>query len=140
MILGLDGRVDKAAVLALFKRTAESRATGGISPTEDDWNLVSVAEEAGINLFQFSRDADFLNQIWVVFLSVMKGIVQLHEQKYPTLDSFLEVYPHFAEQSEEEQEHLWHSANWMAQLFTMIPAEKNKGLVMQVIPRLVEGE
>ena len=139
--MGLDGRIDKPAVLALFKQTAEARANeGGISPTDNNWNLVSVAEEAGLNLFQFSRDADFLNQIWVVFLSVMKDIVQLHEQKYPTLAAFLEEYPQFTEEEQEEQQHLWASANWMALLFTMIPAEKNKGLVMQVIPRLVEGE
>ena len=133
--------VDKAALLALFKQTAEARANeGGISPTDNNWNLVSVAEEAGLNLFQFSRDADFLNQIWVVFLSAMKDIVQLHEQKYPTLAAFLEEYPQFASQKQLEQQHLWASANWMALLFTMIPAAKNKGLVLSVIPQLVEGE
>ena len=136
MMLMPEDRIDKAAVLELFRVAAEQRAVKGISPTEHDWNLVSVAEEAGINLFHFSRDADFLNQIWVVFLTIMRDRMQAGDAalrlKYADLAAFHEVYPQFAALAEQEQRNLFESANWMAVLFTMIPAAKNKGLVLQV--------
>lgn len=62
------------------------------------------------------------------------------DYKYPTLDSFLEHYDgKFAGETEQEVNNLWQTANWMNVLFGLIPARKNKGLVMQVVPKLIEG-
>jgi len=131
---------EKTELLRRFRAAAAARAADhGISPALNDWNLVSIAEEAGINLFQFSRDAELLYSIWVSFLTVMREIYPQDMHKYPTLAEFLSAYPDFERLPAAEQSNLWHTANWMAILFTMIPAAKNKGLVLQVIPQLVEG-
>jgi len=129
-------------LLRVFREAATTRAQErGISPTEHNWNLVSVAEDAGLNLFNFSRDAELMNSIWVCFLSVMKDFYAPGDMKYPTMEDFLSpgAYPDFVHCSPEEQNNLWMTANWMSILFTMVPAAKNKGLVLQVVPHLVEG-
>ena len=128
---------DRAATLALFRAGALARASQrGI---EHDWNLVSVAEEAEVNLFQYSRDAEMLSSIWVTFLSITRDHFPPDALKYTTLVDFLSVYPDFAHLPADEQRNLWQTANWMSVLFTMIPAAKNKGLVLAVIPQLIEG-
>jgi len=132
--------IDRAEVLQTFRAAAQMRAMDrGISPVEHDWNLMSVADDAGINLFQYSRDGELINNIWVCFLSVMREYLPSGSLKYLTMDAFLAAYPLFSQYTLEEQKNLWQEANWMAVLFTMIPAEKNKGLVLQVIPHLIEG-
>lgn len=132
--------LDRTEIINSFMAAAATRAAEkGISPVENDWNLVSVAEEAGVNLFQFTRDTEFLNGIWVAFLSIMREHFKETDYKYTSIAGFLEHYPEFGQYNIEEQNNLMHSANWMAILFTMIPAAKNKGLVLQVIPLLVEG-
>ena len=60
--------------------------------------------------------------------------------KYPSIESFLEAYPGwFQNDSDYEKRYLWLAANWMNILFRMITARKNKGLVLQVVPKLIEG-
>ena len=130
----------RAESLRTFRITAANHARErGINAVTSDWNLVSVAEEAGVNLFQHTRDADFLASIWIAFLTVMKEHFPADRHKFPNVDAFLEAYPEFLHTPAEEQTNLFNTANWMAVLFTMIPAAKNKGLVLQVIPQVVEG-
>jgi hypothetical protein len=53
---------------------------------------------------------------------------------------FLSTYgEHFSMHSKEEQTKLFYTANWMTTFFNWVPAKKNKGLILQVIPRFVEG-
>jgi hypothetical protein len=60
--------------------------------------------------------------------------------KYADVDSFLRAYSgKFDNLDHEEQLRLFNTANWMDVVLRMIPARKNKGLVIQVIPKLVEG-
>ena len=60
--------------------------------------------------------------------------------KYKTVEAFLLAYQHHFEQVDDtEKEKLFYIANWMAILFTMVESRGNKGLAMNVIPRLVEG-
>ena len=56
------------------------------------------------------------------------------------MEAFLFAYQHHFEQVDDvEKEKLFYVANWMAILFTMVESRGNKGLAMNVIPRLVEG-
>jgi hypothetical protein len=60
--------------------------------------------------------------------------------KYQSIEEFLSTYgEHFSMHSKEEQMKLFYTANWMVTFFNWVPAKKNKGLILQVIPRLVEG-
>lgn len=128
--------------LRAFREAAMTRAKErGVSPSDHNWNLFSVAGDAGLNLFNFSKDAEFINSLWLCFLSVMREHFNPSGFKFPTIRDFLApgAYPEFAKCNLVEQNKLWTTANWMAILFTMIPAAKNKGLVLQVIPHLIEG-
>lgn len=137
---GLSFGEARAEAMRNFRITAANHARErGINSVTSDWNLVTVAEEAGINLFHHTRDAEFLASIWIAFLTVMKEHFPPDQHKFPNVDAFLEAYPEFQHTPAEEQTNLFNTANWMAVLFTMIPAAKNKGLVLQVIPQLVEG-
>jgi hypothetical protein len=72
--------------------------------------------------------------------SLQKYITIAADFKYPTVDSFLAAYPGFFQnESEYEKKYLWLAANWMGILFRMITARKNKGLVLYVVPKLIEG-
>ena len=78
--------IDRAEVLQTFRAAAQMRAMDrGISPVEHDWNLMSVADDAGINLFQYSRDGELINNIWVCFLSVMREYLPSGSLKYLTM-------------------------------------------------------
>jgi hypothetical protein len=48
-------------------------------------------------------------------------------------------YPIFADRSDTEKQNLFLTANWMDILFRIIPARKNKGIAMDIIPKFIEG-
>jgi hypothetical protein len=129
---------EESQVVQQFEKTAEKRAkTSGIN---SDWSIISIACEAQINLWNFPKDGVVIQAIWVAFLSVMRKIISMNELKYPTLESFLKAYNgYFDNHAVAEQNRLWETANWMYVLFSLIPAKKNKGLAMAIIPKLIEG-
>ena len=56
------------------------------------------------------------------------------------MEQFLLQYrTQFTGRSKEELATLFQIANWMNIYFQYVPAKKNKGLCMQVIPKLIEG-
>ena len=60
--------------------------------------------------------------------------------KYESLEAFLDAYDEsFSKHLKSEQVKLFQTANWMCAFFNYVPAKKNKGLILQVIPKLVEG-
>jgi hypothetical protein len=80
--------------------------------------------------------------LWVVFLRAMK--VNINGDgfyKYDSLESFLNSYEgsSFEKLEISEQMRLFETANWMSILLPMLVAKKSKGLVLQVIPKLLEG-
>lgn len=99
----------------------------------------SIAEKVGINLHVYSKDGPVLQAIWVYFLLKLKSIIPTESLKYQNVDEFLKQYPEFLSKDEEEQINLFHTANWMFELFKFIPAYKNKGLTIMIVPKLVEG-
>lgn len=80
--------------------------------------------------------------MWVAFLRIMREYLPAEVLKYKNVDQFLASYTdrQFSKKySEHEQINLMNTANWMTILFQMEKAKKNKGLAMDVIPKLVEG-
>ena len=79
--------------------------------------------------------------LWVVFLRAMKMHLGSNAKfKYESLQSFLHAYEgSFDKVDLKEQLKLFETANWMAILLPMLVAKKSKGLVLQVIPKMLEG-
>jgi hypothetical protein len=59
--------------------------------------------------------------------------------KYQDINSFLSAYPRFVHYDAEDVNTLCRVANWMAILFNLIPAYKNKGLILAAVTKFVEG-
>lgn len=125
----------------LIKRfSEETNRRIEVSGFHSDMNLFDIAEAIDLDISALHKEGPVMYALWVVMLSALKAHYKMEELKYPTVDSFLETYSgYFDREPEDEKERLWHTANWMSILFTLITPRKNKGLAMQVIPKLVEG-
>ncbi|RYH30820.1 hypothetical protein EON65_04070 [archaeon] len=79
--------------------------------------------------------------LWVAALSLLKKHLHSEDYKYPTLQAFFNVYITILDfENRSEQEALWHTANWMAMLLSLLPStQNNKPLAMLVVPKVAEG-
>lgn len=76
----------------------------------------------------------------MAFLSInAETIIDTSAMKYATMDEFQAKYG-FSAHCDVELHKLFQIANWMNIFFRFVPAKKNKGLCMQVVPKLVEGK
>jgi len=102
-------------------------------------DVYSAAESSGMDLHKYPKDGIVLQAVWVLYLMKIKSVLPPETLKYQTIHEFLSHYPEFYHIPEQEQTLLWHTANWMHELFQMIPAYKNKGLAIMIVPKLIEG-
>lgn len=80
------------------------------------------------------------NAVILMILFVMKNVISGDEMtKYNSSEDFFEKYPDFRDRDAGEQSLLRQNANWMHVLFLILPAKKNKGLALDVVPKFVEG-
>lgn len=78
--------------------------------------------------------------VWVCFLRILKTNMSEPPHKYRDLSVFLSAYEgQFDNIDEEEQLKLMDTANWMAIVLPMVVAKKSKGLILHVVPKLLEG-
>jgi hypothetical protein len=93
------------------------------------------------DLTTLNKEGSCLQALWVIFLRIMrKNLIDDSLFKYKCMPDFLQEYNgEFDKVDSAEQVKLFHTANWMQILFKMVPAKKNKGLAIHVIPKLVEG-
>lgn len=106
----------------------------------DDISLFGIASKIGMDLSCLHKEGPLMYALWFSLLCILKKYLDVQQLKYPTIEQFLAAYPGwFVNECETEKQYLWQTANWMTVLFQMITARKNKGLVMQVIPKVVEG-
>lgn len=102
--------------------------------------MFAITQSCDIDTSMTAKDGLFMVALWVTLLIELSRIIPMEMLKYSTFEAFHNVYSgKFDHESIDEQHYLWHTANWMSILFQMIPAKKNKGLAMQVIPKLIEG-
>lgn len=102
--------------------------------------MFSIVDAIGLDLTTVAKEGPFMFALWLMLLSYYHDVMTVSQMKYPTFDEFRTTYVGWFDQENlEELDHLWHVANWMNFLFKMITARKNKGLAMQVVPKLVEG-
>lgn len=124
-------------ILRTFVGAALARAhSTGV--TDEDWKIANVARDGGVEISNVNKN--LYTALWIEFLDVMRDSIPENFLKYHSLDEFVAAYPMvFSNCSDDEKLNLMNNANWMNILFKMEKAKKNKGLVMEVIPRLVEG-
>jgi len=128
--------------LEKFRRVVDDRfrSLGSDIDPVRDLVLADLATCIGLDLGNVHKDGTLLCALWYVILEAIKKIIKVRDMKFPTLDSFLTAYEdRFSSEPEPEKIVLWQTANWMSLLFKMITARKNKGLAMQVIPKVCEG-
>ncbi|KAJ1415499.1 hypothetical protein B484DRAFT_454518 [Ochromonadaceae sp. CCMP2298] len=125
-----------------FRRAVDDRVRllgSAINPVRD-LVLADLASCIGLDLSNVHKDGTLLCALWYVILEAIKKMIRLRDMKFPSLDSFLTAYgDRFSSEPESEKIVLWQTANWMSLLFLMITARKNKGLAMQVVPKVCEG-
>ena len=106
----------------------------------EDFNIYSIAMVAKLNIIDFPKEGVLIQAIWVKFLSVLRDNMPITDLKYATEKDFLRNYHNcFEDCSPSEIRNLWETANWMNILFRFIPAKKNKGMAIAIVPKLVEG-
>lgn len=106
------------------------------------YNIFTLLDNFHVyDLSTLNKEGSCLQALWVIFLRIMrKNLVDDSLFKYKTMTEFLSEYNgDFDKCDPNEQIKLFHTANWMTILFKMVPAKKNKGLAIHVIPKLVEG-
>ncbi|KAJ1438343.1 hypothetical protein B484DRAFT_444655 [Ochromonadaceae sp. CCMP2298] len=116
-----------------------SRIPMDVDPTPN-LKMFELANMINLDVTGLHKDGVLLCALWYVILLAVKERTPLETMKYPVMENFTEIYgERFADEPDCERRALWHTANWMYIMFSMIPAKKNKGLAMQVVPKVVEG-
>lgn len=131
----------EVSFLILFADYIESALTSPLASSDTSTVLGDILMTAGHRFSQLSKDTTLTagHVAILTLLHLLKNLFSADNMKYQTLDLFLKAYPLFRDRDNAEQLKLFHTANWMNILFKIIPAKKNKGMVLIVIPKLVEG-
>lgn len=131
--------LDRQWVLHFQKAVDEFLSkNGGYTP---DFSLFNMSSSIGLDISGLHKDGTMLYALWLTMLNALQPYITVAKDfKFPTVEDFVAAYPgYFQNESDYEKRYLWLSANWMNILFRMVSARKNKGLVLYVIPKLVEG-
>ena len=107
----------------------------------DDWNIEAVIHAAAILKSNWTKESYMSVAVWCLFFAITAEHYPVSLFKYQTVDAFLEAYEgrFFDDLEPAEQEILKDEANWYNVVSALMPPRKNKGLTIQVVPRLVEG-
>jgi hypothetical protein len=109
------------------------------NPDIKSWNFDEFLAKASIEKTQLNKAGSLVVTLWVLFLMGIRSKCGI-KMKYETAEAFLNVYDgRFVHYAPEYVATLRETANWMNVLFGFIPAEKNKGLALAIIPQVVEG-
>ena len=102
-----------------------------------------ILDDLGVSKKSLEKGEDaVINTLYICILDMLKDKLAPEDFKYPTEVEFMHAQDYeekFAAESDEEKELLWRWANWMWILFKMVKANANKGLVLPVISKLLEG-
>ena len=131
--------IQEKTFLVLFAEYILTALDSPLSATEPSTVLSDILLTARHRLSLLSKETTLSPNFVVIvtLLQLLGNLFAADNMKYSSVEAFLEVYPMFQERSEVEREKLFHTANWMSILFQITTAKKNKGLVMEVIPKFV---
>lgn len=98
---------------------------------------------SGIKLIlknNMSKDCCKTARFLFALLAALNEYTNIGEHfKYQTMDDFLLEYKVFANHDSAEQVKLFKIANWMNILINFLPAKFNKGIILAVVTKFVEG-
>lgn len=132
----------ESELLSRFAQAATTLAERTDVTNTDVWNLSTISTKADVLISRFSKESPVKIALWVIFYSLTKAYFpDSNRFKYPNVEAFLTKYSggRFDDFDIETQEILKNEANWFNIVFDLLPARKNKGLCMAVVPRIVEG-
>ena len=132
---------EERQVIRKFSQAAIQMAAVSNVTNFDVWNIHNVSHAAGVEL-NFPKEGLVMISLWCVFYACTKQYYPTTHLKYCNVAAFLTVNAYrnrFGNMELWEQEQLKDEANWMNVLFILLPARKNKGLAIQVIPKMIEG-
>ena len=111
-----------------------------VSNNYETWNLEAVLNAAEITKHTWTKENIMSVALWVLFFAITGEHYPTAQLKYQDVNSFLKAYEgYFNDIDPAEQEMLKDEANWFKVVSTLLPPSKNKGLTIQIVPRLVEG-
>ena len=111
-----------------------------VSNNYESWNFDAVLHAAEIAKNNWDKGSLMNVALWILFFAITGEYYPTEQFKYQNVQAFLKAYEgRFDGMEPEEQEMLKNEANWFNVVSTLLPPSKNKGLTMQVVPRLVEG-
>jgi hypothetical protein len=90
---------------------------------------------------EFKTERSVLCGMWVIFLRAYRmTLTDEKEFKYKSINQFMIEYSNmFDDVDEATMQNLYYTAQWMHRCLSMLPAKRNKGFYMRVIPKVVEG-
>jgi hypothetical protein len=127
--------------LILFSEYIVTALDSPLSASDPSTVLSDILMTARHRLSLLSKEVS-LSPNYVVIVALLQLLTNLYSSdnmKYTTLEGFLEAYPMFQDRASSEKDKLFHTANWMHILFQITTAKKNKGMVMDILPKFVEG-
>lgn len=127
--------------LILFSEYIVTALDSPLSASDPSTVLSDILMTARHRLSLLSKEVS-LSPNYVVIVALLQLLTNLYSSdnmKYTSLEGFLEVYPMFQDRSNSEKDKLFHTANWMHILFQITTAKKNKGMVIDILPKFVEG-
>lgn len=101
-------------------------------------NIVDFLNEHEIELNVLTERGQLVIVMFMEFFNYLEHVEHV-SPKYDDLEYFLSKYEKFREYSQTTQEILMATANWISIILKFIPAKKNKGLIICVVPKYVEG-
>jgi hypothetical protein len=124
-------------ILDTFIAGLSARAT----ERNDDDEGADIVDFLTIQNIELNVLAEKGHLVIVMFLEFFKYLenVEKLEAKYASLESFLACYDKFSDRSLLEQNILWATANWVSNILKYIPAKRNKGSIICIVPKYVEG-
>jgi hypothetical protein len=130
---------EEQRVIRKFSQAAMRMANNTNVTNFETWNMLTVSSEAGVDLV-YPKEGMVMVALWCIFYHYTRVHYPVARLKYQSVGAFLANYRgRFTDYDAHGQEQLKDVANWLNVMFKILPPRKNKGLAIQVIPRLVEG-
>lgn len=109
---------------------------------DSEYSFTNFVDKCNIPKVTLLKEGILSQALWISFLNVMRYHTPADSPlfKYKSDEAFVKEYGEkFALYDTIEVAKLRQTANWLNILFTMVPAKKNKGLSIHVVPKLIEG-
>ena len=139
-IVEKDFSAEEWRAIQRFTDAINKHAVSKVTIVTEEWDMLVLAEGADLNTSAYPKEGLMMHALWIIFFSQIRRLLPPSELKYQSVALFLTAYNgKFDDHTSDDQKLLCETANWMNEMFKYLSARKNKGLAIQMIPKLVEG-